>query len=62
MGVAPSRCAVVEDSAKGVAAARTAGMMALAYSGGVTSAEKLAGVGTIVFEHMRQLPDLVCSL
>jgi HAD superfamily hydrolase (TIGR01509 family) len=62
LGVAPSACVVVEDSAFGVQAARAAGMRALAYGGGVTPPERLAGPRTIVFEHMRELPALVASL
>jgi HAD superfamily hydrolase (TIGR01509 family) len=38
MGAAPSRSAVVEDSAFGVDAAIAAGMRAFAYAGGVTAA------------------------
>ncbi len=34
MGVPPSQCLVVEDSAPGIEAARRAGMMSLAYAGG----------------------------
>jgi len=59
MGVAPSACVVVEDSAMGVAAARAAGMRVLAYAGSVTSATRLAGPDTIVFQHMRELPGLL---
>lgn len=59
MGAAPSACVVVEDSAIGVAAARSAGMTVLAYAGGVTAADKLAGPGTTVFTHMRELPALL---
>jgi HAD superfamily hydrolase (TIGR01509 family) len=59
MGVAASACAVVEDSVKGVAAARAAGMRAFAYAGGVTPAAKLAGPGTVVFSDMAALPDLL---
>jgi HAD superfamily hydrolase (TIGR01509 family) len=62
MGVASSCCVVVEDSAMGVAAARAAGMPVLAYAGGVTPRRKLQGPGTIVFEDMRELPDLLASL
>lgn len=59
MDVAPAACVVVEDSAMGVTAARAAGMRVLAYGGGVTPAAKLAGPRTIVFEHMRELPELL---
>jgi HAD superfamily hydrolase (TIGR01509 family) len=59
MAVAPSRCAVVEDSRYGVEAARAAGMSAFAYAGGVTSADVLRGPGTTVFEDMRELPGLL---
>jgi HAD superfamily hydrolase (TIGR01509 family) len=59
MGVAPHRCAVVEDSARGVAAARAAGMTVFAYAGGVTPAAKLEGPGTTVFHDMRALPELL---
>jgi HAD superfamily hydrolase (TIGR01509 family) len=41
MGADPARCAVVEDSAPGVAAAVAAGMDAYAFAGGVTPAAKL---------------------
>jgi len=33
-----------------------------AYAGGVTSAAKLAGPNTTVFEHMRALPKLLRKL
>jgi HAD superfamily hydrolase (TIGR01509 family) len=59
MGVAPSACVVVEDSAMGVTAARSAGMRVLAYAGGVTPAARLEGPGTTVFGHMRELPALL---
>jgi HAD superfamily hydrolase (TIGR01509 family) len=61
MGVAPERCAVVEDSRYGVEAARAAGMRAFAYAGGLTPAERLAGPGTTVFDDMRQLPSLLAE-
>jgi len=59
IGVAPESCAVIEDSRYGVAAAHAAGMRVFGYGGGVTPAEWLDGSGTIVFEHMRDLPDLL---
>lgn len=62
MGVTPAACVVVEDSVMGVTAARAAGMRVLAYAGGVTSAAKLAGPNTTVFEHMRALPKLLRKL
>ena len=58
---APERCAVVEDSAYGVQAARSAGMHVFAYAGGVTPVERLAGPGTTVFHDMRQLPALIAA-
>ncbi|MFE4176162.1 HAD family hydrolase [Streptomyces sp. NPDC056909] len=59
MGVPPDRCAVVEDSAYGAAAARAAGMRVFAYCAGLTPAERLAGPGTVVFDDMRRLPELI---
>jgi HAD superfamily hydrolase (TIGR01509 family) len=59
LGVDPAACAVVEDSRYGVEAARAAGMLAFGYAGGLTPAGKLAGPGTIVFDDMRELPDLL---
>lgn len=59
MGVRPASCVVVEDSVKGVAAARAAGMRTFAYGGGVTPPAKLAGPNTTVFSDMRELPDLL---
>jgi HAD superfamily hydrolase (TIGR01509 family) len=56
MAADPSACVVVEDSRSGVEAARAAGMRALAFAGGVSPAELLAGPDTIVFEDMRELP------
>lgn len=59
MGVSPAACAVVEDSAYGVQAARAAGMRAFAYAGGLTPAHRLAGPGTVVFDDMHKLPGLL---
>jgi HAD superfamily hydrolase (TIGR01509 family) len=59
MAVGPAGCVVVEDSRPGVEAARAAGMRVLAYAGGLTPAESLHGLDTIVFEDMRELPRLL---
>jgi HAD superfamily hydrolase (TIGR01509 family) len=61
MGVEPRACAVVEDSAYGVRAARAAGMRAFGYCGGLTPASRLAGPGTVVFDDMRDLPGLLAA-
>jgi beta-phosphoglucomutase-like phosphatase (HAD superfamily) len=50
---------VVEDSRYGVEAARAAGMHAFGYTGGLTPPERLAGPGTVLFDDMRQLPELL---
>jgi HAD superfamily hydrolase (TIGR01509 family) len=57
----PARCVVVEDSPFGARAARSAGMRCLAFTGGVTSAAKLQGLGAVLFEDMRGLPGLLLS-
>lgn len=59
MGVAPERCAVVEDSRFGVEAARAAGMHAFGFTGSVTGAAALEGPNTTVFGDMRELPQLL---
>lgn len=59
MGFDPSACTVIEDSRPGVDAALAAEMRVLAYGGGVTPAERLAGDGVEVFTHMRELPSLL---
>jgi HAD superfamily hydrolase (TIGR01509 family) len=59
MGVSPSQCAVIEDSRYGVQAARAASMDVFAYAGGLTPAGVLEGPRTIVFDDMRELPELL---
>ena len=57
MGVAPERCAVVEDSPLGVQAAVAAGMDVYGFTA-MTPAERLGGA-TQLFADMGELPDLL---
>ncbi|MBY8877880.1 HAD family hydrolase [Actinacidiphila acidipaludis] len=59
LGAEPRRCVVVEDSRYGVEAARSAGMRAFGYCGGLTPAEWLEGPDTVVFDDMRDLVRLI---
>ena len=59
MAVEPAGCIVVEDSRFGVEAARAAGMRVLAFAGGLSPPEVLGGPNTIVFDDMRELPELL---
>ncbi|MGW1407213.1 HAD family hydrolase [Streptomyces sp. NPDC002403] len=59
MGVDPAACVVVEDSKYGVQAARSAGMRAFGFAGGLTPAHWLEGPDTVVFDDMRKLPTLL---
>jgi beta-phosphoglucomutase-like phosphatase (HAD superfamily) len=61
MGVAPARCAVIEDSVSGVEAGLAAGMTVYAFSGGVTSAQQLERDGVVLFDSMKVLPNLLAS-
>lgn len=56
LGVAPSSCAVIEDSAPGIIAAQSAGMDAYAFIGGVTPPERLLLPGVVPVANMRDLP------
>jgi len=55
MGVAPERCAVVEDSPAGVTAARAAGMTVFAFETELVDTELLHGPRTTTFPSMRDL-------
>ncbi len=59
MGVEPRHCVVVEDSPPGLAAARAAGMRALAYASGLVPVERLIGGGATIFHAMAELPELI---
>ncbi len=62
MRVPPARCAVIEDSPTGLAAARAAGMQCFAYATGLIPVARLTGPDTTVFDDMHQLPKLIGSL
>ncbi|MFF3272778.1 HAD family hydrolase [Streptomyces chrestomyceticus] len=60
MGVAPERCAVIEDSPLGVQAAVAAGMDVYGFTA-MTPAEKLTAAGPVtgLFARMEELPALL---
>ncbi len=58
MGADPARCAVVEDSPRGVAAGVSAGMTVFGYAG-LEDPDKLTAAGARIFRDMRHLPDLL---
>jgi HAD superfamily hydrolase (TIGR01509 family) len=57
----PARCAVIEDSPTGLAAARAAGMRCFAYATGLIPVARLTGPATTVFDDMSLLPKLIGS-
>ncbi len=68
LGAAPSDCLVIEDSEAGVTAARRAGMTVFGFTGGShlrdgVYAERLTAAGArLIFDDMRDLPDLVARI
>lgn len=58
LGFAPARTVVVEDSARGVQAARAAGMRVLGYTGSV-GREAMAAAGAEVVDDLALLPELL---
>lgn len=68
MGVEPSACIVVEDSAAGILAAQRAGMTVFAFVGGSHAGPSglfdlvMKLKPDIVFDHMRELPNLIASI
>lgn len=59
MGVAPERCAVIEDSAAGVMAGVAAGMTVFAYTADVPTDRLRAAGAHHLFERMHDLPALL---
>ena len=58
MGADPARCAVVEDSPRGIAGAVAAGMTVFGYAG-LADENVLAAAGARVFDDMAGLPSLL---
>lgn len=67
LGADPKSCLVVEDSAPGVTAARRAGMTVFGFTGGAHakgrgySAGLTAAGAALVFDDMRDLPNLIAA-
>lgn len=60
MGHKPVDCVVIEDSPAGVQAGIRAGMKVFGYAGDpLTDAEGLGTSGAVIFDDMRQLPELL---
>lgn len=60
MGFAPRQCAVIEDSELGIEAAIAAGMRPYYYSA-TARASAVQATGSIVFDDMAQLPQLLAQ-
>ena len=62
MGVAPSRCLVVEDSIFGIEAAKTAGMRVFGFTNGEESVKQnLLSANVPLFHKMSDLPHLIAT-
>jgi HAD superfamily hydrolase (TIGR01509 family) len=61
VGLTPDHCVVVEDSRYGIAAAKTAGMKAIGYAGGITPAAHLEQADVVIID-MADLPGAVSDL
>jgi HAD superfamily hydrolase (TIGR01509 family) len=67
MKASPDRCVVIEDSVAGIAGARAAGMNVFGFHGGSHCAPGHAAMlraagANLVFDDMRQLPDLIAQI
>jgi HAD superfamily hydrolase (TIGR01509 family) len=60
LGVAPERCAVVEDSLPGIKAGKAAGMAVFGYAPS-GNGERFAALGARTFSHMSALLPLLCG-
>jgi HAD superfamily hydrolase (TIGR01509 family) len=59
MGMAPGRCAVVDDTVVGVRAGVAAGMTVFGYAASPAHVPSLTAAGAIAFGHMSRLPALL---
>ena len=57
LGIALQNCLVVEDAARGIEAARAAGMVVVGYTGLGVSAEELTGAHAIIEDFAGMSPD-----